>query len=147
MSWDVYAYRSVEHYQHFLDMYKDHHELVPHLDAEMRAVFEQANASLKELTGDGGQIINGELGGSLSKECLKFATPVSCEPDQERGLLLWSPETVQEVERLANWDFDVKNLPVDSGGFDREWYEYMKCETRIFVQVCARQGYAILFSG
>lgn len=146
MSWDAYAYRSVEHYLHNSKVFYQNSVLSPHLDSEMRTIFEQANASLRKLTGDGGQIVDGELGGSLTKVCLKFATSVSCEPDKESGLLMWSSETVQEAEALADWDFDVEKLPVDDGGFDRDWYEYVKCETRLFLQVCAQNKYAILFS-
>lgn len=140
MGWDAYAYRSVEDFMLNLDS----HDPKPHLDSEMRIVFEEANAILKKLTGDGGEIINGQLGGSLSKKCLTLATPVSCEPNNQRGVLFWSPETVQKANALANWHYVIEDKTED---FDRVWYEYIKCETRIFLQVCSHRGYAIVFSG
>lgn len=142
MGWDVYAYRTVEAIQRSLVSYNP----TPHLESEMKAVFEQADLELKLLTGISGGLADGEIGGSLNKQCLVLATPVSCAPTDETGVQIWSPETVREANALANWGFGVEEL-IDQGGFDKFWYEYTKCETQIFLQACAHNGYAILFSG
>lgn len=143
MSWDAYAYKHYEDALYSLDNYNP----PPHLDLEMRVVFEKANDALKAITGQGGNIVDGEMGSRLHKECLRAATSVSCESDNERGILIWSSQTVQEANSIADWNFDVESLPEDLVYFDREWSEYVKCETRIFLQVCAQNEYAILFSG
>jgi len=146
MGWDAYAYRSVQDCLISLDSY----EPKPHLDPEMRQVFEKANAELKRQTGDGGEIIDGELGGSLSKKCLLLATPISCSTvGSKRGVLCWSPETVQEANALANWKCRIEDEPYynEDNPEDEWWIRHAKCEARLFLEACSHHGYAILFSG
>ncbi len=146
MGWDAYAYRSVQDCLLNLDSY----DPKPHLDAEMRKVFEEANAELKRQVGNGGEIIDGELGGALSKKCLLLATPISCSTsDSERGILYWPPEIVQQANALVKWNYQVEDEP-DYNEDDPEaecWLRHAKCEARLFLETCSRYGYAILFSG
>jgi len=139
MGWDAYALRSVD----------DVNSPEPHLDAEMRAIFEQANAELKIQVGDGGEIIDGELGGALSKKCLLLATPIACyEPDNESGQLCWSPELVRQAYALADWNYRIEDEPYydEDNPEDEWWIRHGKCEARLFLETCSRHGYAILFT-
>ncbi len=139
MGWDAYAYRGV----HDIDICE------PHLDAEMHTVFKEANAELRRQVGDGGEIIDGELGGSLSKKCLLLATPIVCyEPNSETGVLWWSPEVVQQANALACWSYRIEDEPYynEDNPEDEWWIRHAKCEVRLFLETCSRHGYAILFT-
>lgn len=145
MGWDAYALRSVDKVNNG----------EPHLDAEMRQVFEEATAELMRQTGNGGACLcRGELGGSWSKICLSLATPVSCDTaDNAKGLIVWPPKTVQWANALADWSFPVKEIDeeyADEGYEDTDWLSLlmtMKNDARFFLQTCAENGYAILFTG
>lgn len=145
MGWDAYAYRSVEDALLSLDSY----DPKPHLDPEMRQVFEKANFRLRKQIGDGGEIIDGELGGSLSRRCLSLATPISCSTaGSERGVLCWSPETVQQANALADWGYRIEDEPYsnEDDPEDERWIRHAKCEAQIFLEICSHHGYAILFT-
>ena len=146
MGWDGYAYRSTEQALFSLDNYDPE----PHLDADMRLVFEEATAELKRQTGHGGDCLcDGELGGGWSKKCLSLATPISCSTsDNENGVLCWSPETVQEANALADWSFAVERIEEDDKEMEfRDLYSRIKDDARFFLQTCAKHGYAILLTG
>ena len=136
MGWDAYALRHED----------DVNSPEPHLDAEMRTIFEQANAELKRLVGDGGEIIDGELGGSLSRKCFMLATPIAC--CNESGLLCWPSDVVQKACSLANWDFRIEDEPYynEDDSEAKWWILHAKCEARLFLETCSRHGYAILFT-
>lgn len=139
MGWDAYALRSVD----------DVNSTEPRLDAEMHIVFEEANAELIKLVGDGGEIINGGLGGPLSKKCLLLATPIACyEPDSETGSLCWPPDVVQKANALAHWSYRIEDEPdYDEDSSEDEWWlQHAKCEARLFLEICSRHRYAILFT-
>jgi len=138
MGWDAYALRNVDKVN----------SGEPHLDAEMQQVFEEATAELMRQAGNGGVCLcDGGLGGSWSKKCLSLATPFSCDTaENEEGLLVWSPETVQKANALADWSFPVEEIDEAHP----EWLDLLathKNDARFFLQTCAEHGYAILFTG
>lgn len=139
MGWNAYAYRSM----------RDVNSCEPHLDADMHTVFEQANAELRRLVGDGGEIINGELSGLLSKKFLLLAAPISCyEPGSETGVLWWLPEVVRQASGLARWNYRIEDQPYynEDNPEDGWWIKHANCEVKLFLETCSRQGYAILFT-
>jgi hypothetical protein len=150
MGWDAYALRSVDKVNNG----------EPQLDAEMQQVFEEATAELMRQTGNGGHCLcDGQLGGSWSKNCLSLATSISCDTaGNEEGLLVWPPETVQRANALADWSFPVEAIDLDYR-VDGTVNSYeddpnhlnllttIKNDARFFLQACAENGYAILFTG
>ena len=143
MGWDAYALRSGDKVN----------SGEPHLDVEMQQVFDEATAELWRQTGNGGACLcNGELGGSWSKKCLSLATPISCDTAENvAGLLVWSPETVQRANALADWSFAVEKIDEDYDYIDDpdglSLLATIQNDARFFLQTCAENGYAILFTG
>lgn len=150
MGWDAYAYRSEQEFLFRLDNYVAE----PHLDPEMRQVFKEATAELKRQTGHGGaNLCDGQMGGGWSKRCLSLATPFSCRTEEnERGVLCWSSETVQQANALADWSFPIADIDEDYAESEEDisFFNLLSCikdDARFFLQTCAKHGYAIGFTG
>ena len=129
-------------------------------NAALRTVFDKVNAELVRRTGRGGQIWNVMLGGS-SEPFLQCATPIPCVDDSEEGLLFWPTETVKQAHIKADWDFAREGrfrsicnslyqdpLPDDLFDlyYDADDFQSEKWEVRLFLESCAENDFAIVFT-
>ncbi len=83
---------------------------------------------------------------------MSLATPLSCRTEEnERGVLCWSSETVQQANALADWSFSLEEIDADYLGQDDPLFLSLltkhKDDARFFLQTCAEHGYAIGFTG
>ncbi len=119
----------------------------------------EASAKLFQKTGRRGQS-DGTLGGP-SLPFLQLATGLVCiDYGSQEGRLFWPKETVQEASAKADWDFGLDErfkrvydalyatppayniLDIE----DEEGLQGEKWEVRVFLEMCAENGLAIMFT-
>ncbi len=151
MGWDAYAITSRE----AADTWEGWNNLVIH------TIFFKAKEEFVRRTGRGWQLFDGTLGGH-SLPFLQCAAPLTCfDCDNQEGRLFWSKEDVIEANSKANWEFaregrfrgicdalyekplsdDIFDLYYDKDDFQDE-----KWEVRLFLEACAENGLAMMFS-
>ncbi|MBV9851973.1 MAG: hypothetical protein JO250_20095 [Armatimonadetes bacterium] len=108
----------------------------PKYDFNFLEAFRVANEELERRTCFSGLVAQGSLGGP-AQEFLARASPIPCyDSSNVDGELYWPPETVQQVQASANWEFAVEDI----WDFCDYW------AARVFLRVCAEQRLAIWFN-
>lgn len=148
MGWDAYAVTSIEA--------ADSGE---RLNPALRAVFVEASEKVFQKRGRRGQL-DGTLG-STSLPFLQLATNLVCiDYDSQDGRLFWPKEMVQRANAQADWDFGLDErfkrvydalyaippayniLDIE----DEEGFQGDKWEVRVFLETCAENDLAIMFT-
>ena len=148
MGWDAYAVTSIEAV-----------DSGERLNPDLRAIFAEASEKVFQKSGRRGNL-EGTLGGP-SLIILQLATSLDCiDYASEDGRLFWPKEMVYKVNAKADWDFglDSRYKAIYDAQYafppaynildieDEESFQRDKWEVRVFLETCAENDLAILFS-
>lgn len=149
MGWDAYAVTSREVFD------TGENEANPVL----QALFTEASAKVLQKRGWPGQS-DGTLAGP-SLPFLQLAANLVCiDYNSQEGRLFWSKETVQEANAKADWNFGLDErfkrvydaLYTTPPAYnildleDEESFQGDKWEVRVFLEMCAENDLAIMFT-